>query len=190
MNADRVGGRGRAKGNSSKVSEERDRPVRLGVRAEEFSRSDILESIGEEVGVRVAEDEGTELGDGDESTEVEDLAVGVSTIHDTAEVEHLGSVVHLGPESVLEARLLGFEGSGRLDEVEMCEDCDELGETVRRERREGFERFLRARRQLTKQDGGHCDEPSRIHNFHQSSTGPDLRPWPCQSSIRGRSGIR
>ena len=67
----------------------------------------------------------------DTPTKVEDLSIRVTTVHDTREVEHFGAVVHLGPESVLEPLLLRFERGRSLDEVEMGQNGDELGETVR-----------------------------------------------------------
>lgn len=79
-------------------------------------------------------------------TQVEDLAIRVTTVHDAREVEHFGSIINLGPETVLKALLLRLEGGGSLDEVEVGEDGDELGKSVGGEGREGFEGFLLERR--------------------------------------------
>lgn len=59
-------------------------------------------------------------------TEIENLPIRVSTVHDSAEVEHLRTIVNFSPESILESFLLRFESGGRLDEIEMSEDGDEL----------------------------------------------------------------
>lgn len=67
MHANRVGAGGRTKRDAAEVAEECNRAVRLGRRAEELARGDVLETIGEEVGVGVAEDERAELGDRDEA---------------------------------------------------------------------------------------------------------------------------
>lgn len=75
-------------------------------------------------------------------TEVEDLAIRVSTIHHAREVKHFGSIVDLGPETVLQALLLRFESGGSFDEVEVGENSDEFGKSVGGEGREGFEGFL------------------------------------------------
>lgn len=108
--------------------------------------------------------------EGDAPTEVEDFAIRVTTVHDAAEVEHLGSIVDLGPEAVLESLLLSFEGGRSLDEVEVGEDGDELGKTVRGEGGEGLEGFLSARRgsamSLDRLESRNA--PSQSRNFHRS----------------------
>lgn len=78
----------------------------------------------------------------DEPAQVEDLAIGVATVHDPREVKHLRSIEHLRPETLLQSLLLSFESSGRLNEVEVGKDSDELGETVGGKGGEGFEGFL------------------------------------------------
>lgn len=67
MDADGVGGTGRTEGDTTKVAEDGDGAVGFGVLADYLSRGDVLEAVGEEVGVGVAEDQGAELGDGNET---------------------------------------------------------------------------------------------------------------------------
>ena len=63
----------------------------------------------------------------DSPTEIENLSIRISTVHDSTEVKHLGTVVDFSPETILESFLLRFESGGSLDEIEMSEDCDKLG---------------------------------------------------------------
>lgn len=72
-----------------------------------------------------------------------DLPVRIPPIQDTAQVEHLGAVVDLGPKAMLEALLLSLESRGSFDEVEVGEDRDDLGQAMGREGRQDFESFLR-----------------------------------------------
>jgi len=97
---------------------------------------------------------GRRRGGGDVPAQVEDLAVRVAAVHDARQVEHLGAVVHLGPEALFEALLLRLERRRRLDEVKVREDGHELGHAVRRERRQGLESFLRARKESQVGRGG------------------------------------
>lgn len=101
----------------------------------------------------VSECEGAELGDVDEATEVEDLAVGVSAVEDSREVKHLGAVVHFGPEAVLESLLLSLEGGCFFNEVEVGEDGDDFRQAVRVQRRQRFESFhLKTKRAVHEQE--------------------------------------
>lgn len=98
--------------------------------AHELARCEVLETVGEQVRVGVAEDEGAELHDADEAGEVEDLGVGVAPVEHAGEVEELGALVDLGPEALLEGLFGVFECRGLLDEVEVGEDADDLGEAM------------------------------------------------------------
>ena len=66
-----------------------------------FARSEILEAVGEQVRMRVAEDKRAELHDRDEPRQVENLGVWVTTIEDAGKVEELSTLVDLGPEALL-----------------------------------------------------------------------------------------
>ena len=92
--------------------------------------------------MRVAEDERTELHDGDEATEVLDLGVGVAAVEHAGEVEELCALVYLCPETLLE-RLFGVTlRLDLLDEVEVGKDADDFGEAVRLEDVDEFKGFL------------------------------------------------
>ena len=91
----------------------------------------------------IAEDEGAEFHDGDEAGEVEDFSVGITSIKDAREVEELGTLVNLGPEALFQSLLCSTEGSGLPDEVEVCEDADDFGETVGLQNIEELKCFLR-----------------------------------------------
>lgn len=98
--------------------------------------------------MRVAEDEGAEFRDGDESvaesvssagarrvgweqnrspTQVENFPIWIPPVHDSTQVKHFSSIVHFCPETILESLLLRFESCWCFDEVEMGEDRDEFG---------------------------------------------------------------
>lgn len=62
--------------------------------------------------------------------QVEDLPVRITTVHDSAKVEHFGSIVDLRPEPVLQSLFLRFKCCRRLDEVEMRKNGDNLGKTM------------------------------------------------------------
>ena len=107
-----------------------------------LARRKILETVGEQVGMGVAKDEGAELHDRDEAGEVENLGVGVAAVEDAREVEELCALVDLRPEALLEGLFGVFECRGFFDEVEVGEDADDFGETVRLEDVEKLEGFL------------------------------------------------
>lgn len=90
----------------------------------------------------VPENQRPELHDTDKPAQVHDLGVGVATVHDSREVEELGSLVDFLPEPRLEGLLLGSKGSSLLDEIEMSEDSDDFGESVSLEDVEELEGFL------------------------------------------------
>lgn len=78
----------------------------------------------------VPEDQRSELHGGDEAAHVVDLGIGITAVQDTGEVEELGAIVDLGPETLLEG-FLGFTLQGDLlDEVQMGEDADDFWKTV------------------------------------------------------------
>jgi hypothetical protein len=66
---------------STDVAVNSDRAVTLPLgRPDEFSRGEIFQSIDEDVWMGVSEDERTELHDADETGEVHDFGVGISSI--------------------------------------------------------------------------------------------------------------
>ena len=133
VDADRVLVGGSAKWDAAHVAKDGNGTIRGRVSTEDVLGRDVVEAIGEEVGVRVPKDQRAKLGDRDEPAQVEDLAVWVAAVEDAAEVEHLCSVVDLCPEAVLEPFLLSLESGRRLDEIEMGQDADDLGHAVRGE---------------------------------------------------------
>ena len=102
-------------------------------------------------------------------TEVKDLAIGITTVHHAREVEHLGAVVYLRPEPVLQSLLLRLECRGRLDQVEVRQDRDDLGQAVARECRQRFERFL-CRSKVLKMRVGRRKRRRTISNPKDPST--------------------
>ena len=107
-----------------------------------LSRSEVLETVGKHIGVRIAENERAELHDGDEARKVEDLGVGITAVKHTGQVEELSTLVNFCPEAFLQSFLGRFEGRGLLDEVEVGEHADDFGEAMRLEDVEELERFL------------------------------------------------
>ena len=129
---------------AAEVAVQRDGPVAFALgRTDLLAGCQVFETVGEEVGVGVAEDEGAELHNADEAREVEDLGVGVAAVHNAREVEELCALVDLGPEALLEGFLGCTEGSSLLDEVEVSEDANDLRKPVRLEDIEKLKGFLR-----------------------------------------------
>lgn len=91
---------------STEVSIQCDCPVDCRVRPDQFSRREVLNSVSEEVRMRVPKHEWAELHHGDKPREIHDLCVGVSSIHNARKVEQLRALVDLCPESLLK----GFFG--------------------------------------------------------------------------------
>lgn len=92
--------------------------------------------------MRVSEDERSELHNADETREVQDLGIRVSTIEDTGKVEELSTLIYLRPETLFEGLFSVLERSSFFNEVEMSEDSNDFGETVGLEDIEEFKRFL------------------------------------------------
>jgi hypothetical protein len=71
VHSDGVGWTWGTERDASKVAEDGDAAVGFGIFANDFARCDIFETVGEEVGMGVAEDKWAELGDRDEAAKVE-----------------------------------------------------------------------------------------------------------------------
>lgn len=78
----------------------------------------------------VPEYQRSEFHDRDEPREIEDFLVGVSAIKYSREVEEFGTLVDFGPEALFEA-FFGLALDGEFfNQVQVCEDADNLWETV------------------------------------------------------------
>lgn len=100
----------RGKVRTSQIAVQCDRAVHFGIFADRLAWRQVLDSVGNEVRMRVAEHEGPELHHADESGKKVDLGVGVSAVDDAGEGEELGALVDLRPESVLQTLLCVLEG--------------------------------------------------------------------------------
>jgi hypothetical protein len=93
---------------------------------------DISETVDNGVRVRVAPDKRTRvLHDGEETRQVVDFAIGVSSIHDTREIEEMRALVQLGPQSLLEPLLGILERLGLSEQVEMGQDAKHVSRHTR-----------------------------------------------------------
>ena len=92
--------------------------------------------------MRVTKDKGSELHDADETREVEDFGVGVSTIENAREIEEFCTLINFSPEPLLENLLGVLESGGLFDKVKVSQYPNNLREAVRLKYVQELERFL------------------------------------------------
>ena len=91
----------------------------------------------------VAEDEGAKLHDADEAGEILYFSVWIATVEHAGEVEKFGTLIDLCPEAFLESFFGVAESSCFFYEIEMGQDTNDFGKTVRLENVEKFKSLLR-----------------------------------------------
>lgn len=67
----------------------------------------------------ITENERTEFHDGNETGEVEDFGIGVTTVDDSRKIEEFCALIDFRPETLLEGFFSGLEGSGLFNEVKV-----------------------------------------------------------------------
>lgn len=95
-----------------------------------FYRCQVLYSVCKQIWMCVAKDERSKLHDGNEACEVLNLSIWIPSIYDTGEVEELCSLIDFGPKSLLEGLLCRALDGNLFDQVEMCQDTDNLWEPM------------------------------------------------------------
>ena len=78
----------------------------------------------------VSEDERTEFHDRDETGQIHDFCIRITTIENAGEVEEFCALVNFCPETVFEGFFGGFEYGGFFYEVQVGEDTDYFWESV------------------------------------------------------------
>ena len=78
----------------------------------------------------IPEDERSELHDTNEAGEIQDFCIRIAAIQDTREVEEFGPLVDFRPKSFFQSFLRCTEGCSLLDQVQVCEDTNDFGETM------------------------------------------------------------
>ena len=96
--------------------------------------------------MRIAKYQGAEFHDGDESRQVHDFLVGVSTVDDTRKVEQLGALVYLCPEPFLEPFLCISLHADFVNQVKMCQDPNDFGKSMGLKDIQELKGFLRFKR--------------------------------------------
>ena len=90
----------------------------------------------------VSENERAEFHDRDETGQIHDFRIWITTIENAGEVEEFCALVYFCPETVFEGFFGGFECGGFFDEVQVGEDTDDFWESVGLEDVEEFKNFL------------------------------------------------
>lgn len=121
-----------AKVGTPKIPVQRDGTIALAFRStDRFSRCKILDTVCEEIWVAVAKNERPELHHADEAGKVKDLCVGITPVEDTGEIEQFCALIYLSPEALFNIFLGRLQSRLFFDEVQMSENANDLGETVR-----------------------------------------------------------
>ena len=151
--------RARLEMRAAHVAEERDVPVALPPRRVDAARvRDVLDAVDQQVAVRVAPAQRPELDAREVQVHEPDLALRVLAVDDAAHVEHLGALVDLRPEPVLQLLLRVAQRLALLEAVQVRQHAHDAREAVRVQHVEELEGLhLEAEGRVDEQQHEVCD---------------------------------